>query len=315
MEQGCFSNADRKTSKFSRSGAYCSELTSKSPYGMTYTIKNAKPKERFYITVWRNKINSQGCLITSAENIDHLYLVEGNTNGIYDKDWEELSMDLLIPSTVKNEDVKIFVTNMNSDSSVYYDDLCIEYLGYYDRAPIIEKNFVDARDGNIYPVVKIGNQWWTAKNLCFNGKDHESYVYGNADSSESQLGRLYSWKGAMEAIPEGWNLASDNDWKTLEHFLGMSESILDKYGNRGGNITTKLREYAETGFDAKLTGAGSDSVVPAYYNLYRAGYFWTSTEIDSGHAWCREINHWTDIGRFKDSKEMKFSVRCVKNVK
>ena len=150
-----------------------------------------------------------------------------------------------------------------------------------------------------------------AENLKFK-TENNSFVYNNIDSNIKRLGRLYTWESANQSVPNGWALPTDEDWKRLEKYLGMPDSSLDKYGNRGTDITIALREFGYSGFNAKLVGIGTDCAVSGFYNLNRSTCFWAATEIDSQHAWCREINHWTDIGRFKDNKEMKFSVRCIK---
>lgn len=88
----------------------------------------------------------------------------------------------------------------------------------------------------------------------------------------------------------------------------MNSAEVTLYGNRGYDETTLLREFGSSGFNTKLAGAWGGG----FYNLHRAAFFWSSTEIDQSNAYCREISDRLSIGRFKDRKTLKFSVRCIK---
>ncbi len=69
-------------------------------------------------------------------------------------------------------------------------------------------------------------------------------------------GRLYTWaavmNGAWEAnqtrvsiqgvCPSGWHVPSDDEWKELEMYLGMSEIEANNFEWRGTNEGAKLRE-------------------------------------------------------------------------
>ena len=52
------------------------------------------------------------------------------------------------------------------------------------------------------------------------------------DSIRRNLVFLYTYEGALKAVPEGWRLPTDDDWKKLEATLGMSVSqigMLDEW--------------------------------------------------------------------------------------
>src|SRR5574344_921488 len=111
--------------------------------------------------------------------------------------------------------------------------------------PTIEETtsgtFTDARDGNQYNWVKIGDQIWMAENLAYlpsvnmvaDGSEDAAgsyyYVYGydgtnvadaKATANYTTYGVLYNWTAALTACPTGWHLPTDAEWTTLITFLG-----------------------------------------------------------------------------------------------
>lgn len=88
-------------------------------------------------------------------------------------------------------------------------------------------------DGNIYRLVKIGEQWWLAENLKVTrnpiGQSVLGYCYDNDDTNCDSYGRLYNWDGAMNGAtderaqgicPNGWHIPSDADGAILIEYLG-----------------------------------------------------------------------------------------------
>ena len=282
-----FDNTNCQTDKKFKSGNYSVMLTNDHPYGMTYLIKNVIPKEHFKIIVWRHVANKKGCIIASAENIDDLYLVQHKSNNIIQGDWEQLSLNLIIPESAGGKDIKIYTFNAGDSLPVFFDDLSIEYLSKEITHPIIiRSSFIDARDSQKYEIVKIGNDWWMAENLNFN-IPNASRCYENNEEYCKKYGKLFDYYSAIKACPSGWKIPTDEDWKRLERNLGMKEEEIEKYGDRGYDESVKLREFGSSGFNVKLAGACVDG---GFYNLHRSAYFWTSTEIDRSHVsipvWC-----------------------------
>ena len=105
-------------------------------------------------------------------------------------------------------------------------------------------DFKDARDGNIYKWVKIGNQVWMAENLNCNTSN--SWWYNNSSENGDVYGRLYTWDAALTACPDGWHLPSNKEWKTMEMALGMSQSEADNTGLRGTYEGGKMKETGTT---------------------------------------------------------------------
>lgn len=194
-------------------------------------------------------------------------------------------------------------------------------------AIIVLSDVVTDIDGNVYSKIRIGEQIWMKENLKVTHNTENipvvSYVYGNDNNNIEKYGRLYTWDVAMNGsviemaqgiCPCGWHIPSDNEFKTLEIYLGMSQSDADLENTwRGDGIGTSLIVGGNSGYDAQLSGR-MDS--PGVYNFQgRIEYMWTSTEYDNDFAWrrCLDLNS-IQIGRWNTfPKTYGFSVRCLKD--
>lgn len=102
----------------------------------------------------------------------------------------------------------------------------------------------------------------------------------------SEYGYLYTYEAALAAVPEGWRLPSDEDWKKLEAALGMEQSQIDLDNTwRGINAGDYLKQGGASGFNALF--AGCNAYVPKtngmnYIKKQEGAYFWTSDirEVD-----------------------------------
>jgi uncharacterized protein (TIGR02145 family) len=210
------------------------------------------------------------------------------------------------------------------------EKLNIKLIQSYEKKKETKKNkikkdfFADSRDGQTYKWVKIGEQLWMAENL--NYKTNNSWCYDNNPANCDVYGRLYNWSAALTACPDGWHLPSDDEWKTLEMHLGMSQSVADDDGWRGTDEGGKLKETGTTHWDSPNTGASNISgftAIPGgnrrsngtYYNFGLRLDLWSSTSYPSyQHAWDRYIGYETSqIYRGHNDKSYGRSVRCVKD--
>lgn len=106
-----------------------------------------------------------------------------------------------------------------------------------------------------------------------------------SDVNEEYLekyGYLYTLEAALKAVPAGWRLPTDEDWKTLERNLGMSQEELNKIEEwRGTTQGTLLKEGEDgIGFDAKMSGArvyGTGLTGSTFMKVGTNSYFWSST--------------------------------------
>lgn len=193
--------------------------------------------------------------------------------------------------------------------------------------PIPENILFDIQ-GNIYTTIKIGEQIWMQQNLRVSVDPDStpitSYIYAGVEEFAATYGRLYTWDAAMNGstaekaqgiCPDGWHIPSDEEWKILEMYLGMTRAEADLSNVwRGEGVGAKLRPGGGSGYDVLYSGRRSSS---GGYSLLRwYEYMWTSTESGS-YAWRRcldSIPSVTTIGRFNTfPKSYGFSVRCIKD--
>ena len=221
----------------------------------------------------------------------------------------------------------------------------------------LKKTLVDSRDGKIYQTVKIGNQWWMAENLNYgtminsttgdyqqtNNEIAEKYCYNNDAYNCTNYGGLYEWDEAMNYAPSdsfnpgttqgicpiGWHLPTEEEWKTLEIYLGMSQADINaKKTYRGTNQGSKLAGNASMWADGDLKsnvvfgasgfmglpGGNRHSYDGMFSGLSYHGSFLSATETGAGGAWGRILSA-DKTGVFRDSngKIYGLSVRCIKN--
>ncbi len=187
--------------------------------------------------------------------------------------------------------------------------------------------FTDLRNGKTYRTVQIGTQTWMADNMNYpNGRG--SCWKGQAKYCNT-YGYYYTWEGAHSACPNGWHLPTEQEWQTMELFLGVAQISIESYYSRGNtmNVGGRLKDTRlwkspnkgannETGFSAipgsqRYWDGSWDNEEP---NL--AANFWTATEstYNSNEAYCRSLYNDDDgITRGAIRKDVAFSVRCVKD--
>lgn len=127
---------------------------------------------------------------------------------------------------------------------------------------------------------------------------------------------------AKAACPGGWHLPTDEEWKTLEMYLGMSQSEADAENERGTNEGKKLKSTRGwynggngvdvVGFSALPGGERLD--YGDFHCLGTCGFWWSATASGSTNAWVRVLYYNSDKAfRGDDNREGSFSVRCVRD--
>ena len=199
-------------------------------------------------------------------------------------------------------------------------------------------------DGNVYKTVKIGNQWWMAENLKVthyrsgdaipNVTNNTEWgnlatgAYCNYDNNEANVatyGRLYNWYSVNDSrsiAPAGWHVPTDEEWKELEKYLGMSQSEADDTGWRGTDEANKLKSTSGWYNNGNGTNESGFSALPGGYRLRSGSYnsmgstalFWSATEYSSRLAWYRLLYYsGSAVYRISSYKQNGFSVRCVRD--
>jgi uncharacterized protein (TIGR02145 family) len=218
-------------------------------------------------------------------------------------------------------------------------------------------------DGNIYMTVQIGDKEWMAENLSvyqynngdpiLKGLDNDQwrnttsgalsvYPYELIDglNSESEVvqkyGVLYNWYavGTGKLCPAGWEVPSDDDWKSLEGYtdsqFNQGHQEWDRNGWRGFDAGQRLRADYDFGFSLKddtwIPVRGSDdfgfSALPGGFRNFVGphheagsyGYWWSRTEEGEELALMRSMGVVSFIRRVSPGKNNGFSVRCIRKM-
>ena len=204
-------------------------------------------------------------------------------------------------------------------------------------------NMTDS-EGNSYKTVTIGTQQWMAENLKVS-KYSDGTTIPNINSSTQQwqdnttgawcycnnnvannakYGKLYNWYAVSKTTnsnknvcPTGWHVPTDAEWTILTDYLGGATVA-------GG----KMKEVDITSWNSPNIDATNTSLFSALPGGYRGyylnnasyanfgdyGYWWSSTEINTGAAWFRLLNYNSgSADRGNDTKKLGFSVRCLRD--
>src|SRR5690606_2722046 len=97
------------------------------------------------------------------------------------------------------------------------------------------------------------------------------------------LYNAYTVLDAREIAPEGWKIPSNEDWKELERYMGMSELEVNGSAWRGTNAyvfkttTGWSSNNGTNGYGFSALPAGCRAEAGAYSYLGERANFWTTT--------------------------------------
>ena len=213
-----------------------------------------------------------------------------------------------IPDTLDDEGVYSIKIMSNDDDFIQYESENPFKL----IQPSETASFTDPRDEQVYKTVKLAKRWWMAENFKFDTTG--SYCYGNDQSNCELFGRLYTLGTAKMAAPPGWHLPTDNEWRTLETYLGIPNDELFADGFRGVNAGYLLSTEDGVGFNAKYSGYMTTRWGTRFYSINSSTFFWTSSYDQSqAYYYVRQLSpNSSGIERSKRSGgQYAFSVRCI----
>lgn len=202
-------------------------------------------------------------------------------------------------------------------------------------------------EGNVYHTVIIGTQTWMVENLkttkyrngdaipnITNGSAWSNLTtgaqcnYNNDSAIGNKYGKLYNWYALNDSrniAPNGWHVASDAEWTTLENYvaanLGTSGSVAKALASKtdwasstnGSAIGNDLTKNNTSGFTA-LPGGVRD-YDGEFYRVSVDGFWWSPNESNVGDDWGRVMFSSTStVYKNRDGiRECGFSVRCIKD--
>ncbi|MFO7891378.1 MAG: FISUMP domain-containing protein [bacterium] len=308
----------------------------------------------FTITSLYLNISTTSLSLSSSSNSQDSFTISSNTGWSVSDDATWLSV-----SPTSGSDggtVTVTATSANTSTSSRSGTVTVSGTGVSSKTVNVtqaggaETGIMTDQDGNVYQTVKIGNQWWMAENLKvthyrngdpipnitsdseWTGLSTGAYcVYDNNESYADTYGYLYNWYAVNDSrniAPEGWHVPTDEEWKQLEMYLGMSQSEADDTGYRGTNEGSKLAGNASlwpygslennavfgtSGFSA-FPGGYRDDDDGTFSDVGSNAYFWSATEGSTNTAWGRYLYYGiSSIDRSNYNKPYGFSVRLVKD--
>jgi len=190
----------------------------------------------------------------------------------------------------------------SSSSSVILSSSEESYLN-----PEIEYGeLTDARDGQVYKTVKIGDQVWMAENL--NYENGNSLCYSDDTTECSKSGRLYTWDDAKDVCPSGWHLPDLLEWDVLYSAVGSRKETARNLKSTSG--------WTENGNGVDAYGFSALPIVfwdgSRFFTEGSYSMFWTSTEWNADNAYMQEFYMLSDsIQNGPLPKKMAVSVRCI----
>ena len=268
-----------------------------------------------------------------TENLSYL-LPKGTLDGCFS--WDGETFDMSDVSYSEDDWVELMETTLNDPA---YDwaamgvqvSLVNFYVSMVKRGMMYASGATSLLEINapaFYEVVKDGLEELKEPAIAQMALENFQETEAKNGNYSKTYGLLYSYEAAQKAVPEGWRLPTDDDWKKLEETLGMSRQEIDKLNEwRGAGAGTLLKEEGVTGFNARMAGGDvyyASNISPKFLRCGESCYFWTSTKTKQNDSIDLAVIRslavysdavWRGTSRIDNGKrDMHYSVRCVKDV-
>lgn len=184
-------------------------------------------------------------------------------------------------------------------------------------------------DGNVYNTISIGSQVWLVENLKTtkyrNGDPIQNItgepwdnltngaycIYDNNDDNLPTYGLLYNWYAVNDSrniCPDGWHLATMEDWETLA-YTGLE---LKEEGTL--HWISPNNCYSENSGFTALPG-GNCNYDGYFMEQTLMGFWWTADEENTENAWCSIMTNYNYglSGWVNADKWVGASVRCIQD--
>lgn len=138
--------------------------------------------------------------------------------------------------------------------------------------------YQDPRDGRVYKVVKIGEQWVMAENFSYRPEFGTYWAYNTDAADVTKYDYRYDWQTANSVVPEGWHIPTQEEWAKLFEHLGGDET----------KVFNSLKPGGSSGFNAVFSGF-SNEIGENIKEGKRVDY-WSSTQKNSVLAWSIYFN-------------------------
>ena len=200
-------------------------------------------------------------------------------------------------------------------------------------------------DGNVYQAVVIGNHNWCTENLKVTKYNDGTVItiepdkdiwqsnykegktiplmcwYDNEETNKDIYGGLYNWYavGTGKLCPQGWHVATENDWKDL--VLSVGQGFGTKLRSRSGWGTNSYANGTDDfGFNALPGGyrdnwGASWSTDQGYEDKQFLGWWWSSTPLPTDNSafriWLKYHHDEGELGYSEKAYGM--ACRCVQD--